>query len=69
VKGTVFTKYKQFVENCFKIMPRQALHAKSIGFIHPVTGENMYFESDLPEDFTNVLNKWRNYVSGRKELM
>ena len=69
VKGTVFTKYKQFVENCFTIMPRQALHAKSIGFVHPVTGENMYFESDLPEDFEGVLNKWRNYVAGRKELL
>ncbi len=69
VKGTVFTKYKQFVENCFKILPRQALHAKSIGFVHPVTGEKMYFESDLPEDFQAVLTKWRNYVAGRKELM
>jgi 23S rRNA pseudouridine1911/1915/1917 synthase len=69
VKGTVFTKYRQFVENCFKILPRQALHAKSIGFVHPVSGENMYFESDLPEDFQNVLSKWQNYVAGRKELM
>ena len=50
-------------------MPRQALHAKSIGFVHPVTGENMYFESELPEDFSGALNKWRNYVAGRKELM
>ncbi len=69
MKGTVFTKYRRFVENCFTIMPRQALHAKSIGFVHPVTGENMYFESELPEDFQGVLDKWRNYIAGRKELM
>src|SRR5690242_10273802 len=50
-KGTVFTKYKQFVENCFKIIPRQALHAKSLGFIHPVTGKPMHFDSELPQDF------------------
>ncbi|MFT5385174.1 MAG: 23S rRNA pseudouridine1911/1915/1917 synthase [Saprospiraceae bacterium] len=67
-KGTVFTKYKQFVVNCFKLIPRQALHAKSIGFIHPKTGEQMFFESELPEDFQSVLDKWRNYVGGRKEL-
>mgnify|MGYP000660454418 CR=1 FL=1 len=62
VKGTQFSKYKSFVENCFKAMPRQALHAKSLGFIHPVTGKRMQFESDLPEDFQNVLEKWENYV-------
>ncbi len=67
-KGTVFTKYRQFVENCFKLIPRQALHAKTLGFDHPTTGERMIFESELPEDFKNVLNKWRNYVGGRKEL-
>lgn len=61
-KGTVFTKYKQFVENCFKIIPRQALHAKTLGFMHPVKKEWMQFTSDLPEDFTNVLEKWENYV-------
>lgn len=69
LKGTVFTKYRQFVENCFKLIPRQALHAKSIGFVHPSTGEEMYFESELPEDFQQVLDKWRSYVSGRKELI
>jgi len=69
VKGTVFSKYKQFVENCFKMMPRQALHAKSLGFIHPSTGEYMYFDSELPEDFQNVLQKWRHYLSFRKENM
>jgi 23S rRNA pseudouridine1911/1915/1917 synthase len=62
VKGTVFTKYKQFVQNCFKIMPRQALHAKTLGFIHPVTGKKMQFDSELPDDFKNVLEKWEKYV-------
>jgi len=62
VKGTRFTKYKAFVHNCFKAIPRQALHAKSLGFIHPVTKEKLFFESDLPEDITEVLEKWRNYV-------
>ncbi|KXK39537.1 MAG: RluA family pseudouridine synthase [Saprospiraceae bacterium] len=69
LKGTVFNKYRQFVENCFALLPRQALHAKSLGFIHPVTEKPMHFESELPEDFTNVLNKWRNYVSARKEIL
>lgn len=69
VKGTVFSKYKSFVENCFKMIPRHALHAKSLGFIHPNTGEKMHFESDLPEDMQSVLDKWRIYLSGRKELL
>jgi 23S rRNA pseudouridine1911/1915/1917 synthase len=62
VKGTVFTKYKQFIDNCFKIIPRQALHAKTLGFIHPATNKLMEFDSVLPEDFSNVLEKWENYV-------
>jgi 23S rRNA pseudouridine1911/1915/1917 synthase len=62
LKGTVFAKYKQFVENCFKIIPRQALHAKTIGFIHPETGKFIRFESDLPEDFKNAIEKWEHYV-------
>ncbi|WKN33053.1 RluA family pseudouridine synthase [Porifericola rhodea] len=62
LKGTKFTKYKAFVENCFKIMPRQALHAKSLGFVHPISQEKMYFESELPQDFTEVLQKWERYV-------
>lgn len=62
VKGTQFSKYKSFVENCFKILPRQALHAKSLGFIHPISKKQMFFESDLPNDFTEVLAKWENYV-------
>lgn len=61
-KGTVFTKYKQFVENCFKIIPRQALHAKTLGFMHPAKKEWMQFDSELPEDFTTVLEKWEGYV-------
>ncbi|MHB9148185.1 MAG: RluA family pseudouridine synthase [Candidatus Amoebophilus sp.] len=62
VKGEQFSKYKTFVENCFKIMPRQALHAHSLGFIHPTTQENMYFEAPLPTDFQTVLNRWSKYV-------
>ena len=62
VKGTKFSKYKSFVENSFKLMPRQALHAKSLGFIHPVTKASLRFDSELPEDFQAVLDKWRHYV-------
>jgi 23S rRNA pseudouridine1911/1915/1917 synthase len=63
LKGTVFTKYKQFVENCFEIMPRQALHAQTLGFLHPTLKKNILFEAPLPEDFAGVLQKWRKYVS------
>lgn len=63
LSGTVFTKYKQFVDNCFKIIPRQALHAKSLGFIHPTTGEKMFFDSALPADFEEVMEKWEKYVT------
>ncbi|MBN2173399.1 MAG: RluA family pseudouridine synthase [Bacteroidales bacterium] len=62
LKGTTFSKYKQFVNNCFKICPRQALHAKILGFDHPVTGEELYFESDLPQDMLELVEKWRNYA-------
>ena len=62
VKGTVFTKYKQFVENCFAICPRQALHAKTLGFIHPRSGKQMNFDSELPADMSGVIEKWREYV-------
>ncbi len=65
VKGTVFSKYKQFVENCFEICPRQALHAKTIGFVHPSTGKDMLFESELPADISGLIAKWRGYVSGK----
>jgi 23S rRNA pseudouridine1911/1915/1917 synthase len=62
LKGTVFSKYRQFVENCFKIMPRQALHAKTLGFVHPVSKEHLRFDSDLPADFRDVIAKWEQYV-------
>ena len=68
LKGTIFNKYKQFVDNCFELMPRQALHARSLGFIHPVTEEYMLFEVDLPKDFQEVLTKWRGYIASRKEM-
>ncbi len=61
LKGTTFTKYKQFVDNAFKILPRQALHAKTLGFVHPVTGEQMRFDSEIPEDIQMCIEKWRNY--------
>jgi 23S rRNA pseudouridine1911/1915/1917 synthase len=62
LKGTLNGKYKQFVENCFELMPRQALHAQTLGFIHPTTKKFLHFEAPLPEDFELVLEKWRNYV-------
>jgi len=61
LKGTTFTKYKQFVQNCFKTLPRQALHAKTLGFEHPTTGEFMRFNSEVPEDIATCLDKWRTY--------
>ena len=66
LKGTTFTKYKQFISNCFKLMPRQALHAKSLGFTHPITGKYMLFDSEMPDDFAAVLDKWRNYAKHRE---
>jgi 23S rRNA pseudouridine1911/1915/1917 synthase len=65
IKGTTFTKYQQFIKNCFKILPRQALHAKSLSFDHPVTGKRLSFDSELPEDMKLVIDKWRKYTSGR----
>lgn len=62
LKGTTFSKYKQFVDNCFKILPRQALHAKTLGFVHPVTKEFLQFDSELPEDMKEAMEKWENYV-------
>ena len=67
LKGTVYTKYKQFVENCFKICPRVALHAASLGFIHPTTGKQIIFETELPDDMKGVIEKWGNYI-GHKEM-
>ncbi|MCW3786366.1 RluA family pseudouridine synthase [Plebeiibacterium sediminum] len=65
LKGTTFTKYKQFVQNCFKVLPRQALHAKSLGFVHPHTGEKMSFNTEIPDDMMQCIEKWRTYVSNR----
>ena len=72
LKGTTFTKYKQFVDNCFKILPRQALHAKTLGFTHPTTGEMMRFDTELPQDMKDAIEKWRGYsksngISGETE--
>lgn len=67
LRGTTFTRYKQFVDNCFKICPRQALHAKSLGFVHPVTKKEMYFESELPDDMQQLVDKWRNYLTNRND--
>ena len=61
LKGTTFTKYKQFIDNCFKILPRQALHAKTLGFVHPVTGEMFRFDTELPDDMKELIEKWRGY--------
>ncbi len=65
LKGTTFSKYKQFIENCFTLLPRQALHARSLGFVHPTTGEEVYFESALPEDLQAVIDKWEVYTASR----
>lgn len=67
LKGTSFSKYKQFVENCFKVLPRQALHARTLGFEHPVTGKMLRFESPIPDDMEQCLEKWRNYSKHVKE--
>ncbi|SHM02048.1 RluA family pseudouridine synthase [Flavobacterium xanthum] len=61
LKGTTFTKYKQFIDNCFKVLPRQALHAKTLGFVHPTTGEMMRFDTELPQDLQDCIEKWRGY--------
>ncbi|MFA5781174.1 MAG: RluA family pseudouridine synthase [Bacteroidales bacterium] len=66
LKGTTFTKYKQFVENCFKLLPRQALHAKSLGFIHPASSKYIFFDSELPPDMQTVIEKWKRYISDKK---
>ena len=66
LKGTHFSKYKQFVENCFKLIPRQALHAKTLGFEHPKTGQWMQFDSEIPQDLARTLGKWRNYAQHKQ---
>lgn len=69
VRGTVFTKYKQFVENCFKILPRHALHAKELGFTHPVSRQRIQFDSELPDDMQQVIEKWRVYTGGMSKQL
>ena len=69
LKGTTFTKYKQFVDNCFKVLPRQALHAKTLGFTHPETKEWMSFDSEVPQDIQDCIEKWRKYSSNQKDYM
>lgn len=68
LKGTTFTRYQQFIRNCFKILPRQALHAKSLAFDHPVTGKRLSFDSEIPDDMVQVIEKWRKYTSGRENV-
>lgn len=65
LKGTTFTKYKQFVDNCLKLLPRQALHAQTLGFVHPISGKSMSFEAPLPNDMLTALDKWRHYAKHR----
>ena len=65
LKGTTFTKYKQFGDNCFKLLPRQALHAQTLGFVHPISGKSMSFEAPLPNDMLTALDKWRHYAKHR----
>lgn len=67
LKGTTFTKYKQFIQNCFKIMPRQALHAKTLGLTHPTSGKWVEFNSELPDDMVELIDKWRGYIASRKQ--
>lgn len=67
LKGTTFTKYRQFIKNCFSALPRQALHARSLGLKHPISSEYMFFDSDVPADMTEVIEKWEHYVVHMKE--
>lgn len=67
LKGTTSAKYKKFIENCFELIPGQALHAKTLGFEHPVTKEYMRFDSQLPSGFESILEKWRNYVINERD--
>lgn len=69
VKGTIYSKYRQFVENCFEMLPRHALHAKELGFVHPTTGKEMFFDTELPSSLTDCLARWRTYVTDRKSKL
>ena len=68
LKGTTFAKYKQFVHNCFELCPRRALHAKTLGFVHPSTGETLFFDSELPADMTALIDRWRTYAGSREVI-
>ncbi len=68
LKGTIYTRYKQFVDNCFETCSRCALHAKTLGFVHPVTGNEMFFESPIPQDMEQVIARWKNYIGNKNEL-
>ena len=68
LQGTIYSKYKQFIENCFKILPRQGLHAKTLGFVHPSTGKQMDFDSPLPEDMKALIEKMRAYIKSRNDI-
>ena len=68
LKGTTFSKYQQFIRNCFAMLPRQALHARSLAFTHPVTKKRMEFETDLPDDMQQVIERWRTYIAGRDDI-
>lgn len=65
LRGTTFTKYRQFVQNCFETCPRQALHAKTLGFIHPRTGQELFFDTEIPQDMQNLIGRWRQYIAAR----
>jgi 23S rRNA pseudouridine1911/1915/1917 synthase len=67
LRGERTAKYKQFIENCMAICPRQALHARTLGFVHPRTGKEMFFEAPIPEDMSQLIERWRRYVSGRAD--
>jgi len=69
LRGTTFTKYKQFVQNCFDLLPGQALHARTLGFVHPSTGEEISFDSEWHPGFTEVIRKWRSYIQGRTDFV
>ena len=69
LKGTRYSKYKQFVENCFTLCPRQALHAKTLGFKHPTKGQSLFFDSELPDDMQQLIDKWRKYIATREEIV
>ena len=67
LKGTTFTKYKQFVDNCFSTLPRQALHARTLGFVHPTTGKDMFFEAPIPTDISDCVDRWRKYAHNQQQ--